>query len=163
MIGYFVFKFFWFKHLLTLCNILNLLHPGFNPAGIGGDGLSRHRTDFHEIEKIGNGNFNQVFKVLKRIDGCMYAVIFSMKQLHQETERRKALMEVQALAALRYHENIVGYYSSWFENEHLYIQLELCNHSLSVNRLPKLLTEGKALDVMYQVNNGTSFRCALQG
>ncbi|KAH6757330.1 WEE1-like kinase [Perilla frutescens var. hirtella] len=124
---------------------------GFNPAGIGGDGLSRYRTDFHEIEKIGNGNFNQVFKVLKRIDGCMYAVKFSMKQLHQETDRRKALMEVQALAALGYHENIVGYYSSWFENEHLYIQLELCNHSLSVNKLPKLLTEGEALDAMYQI------------
>lgn len=70
--------------------------------------------------------------MLKRIDGCMYAVKLSMKQLHQETERycsnilqkykssrtwvkatfmcslfiiqyfcrRKALMEVQALAAL---------------------------------------------------------------
>ncbi|KAH6808472.1 WEE1-like kinase [Perilla frutescens var. frutescens] len=49
---------------------------GFNPAGIGGDGLSRYRTDFHEIEKIVDGNFNQVFKVLKKIDGCMYAVKF---------------------------------------------------------------------------------------
>lgn len=27
-----------------------LSHPGFYPAGIGGDGLSRYRTDFHEIE-----------------------------------------------------------------------------------------------------------------
>ncbi|KAL0457967.1 UNVERIFIED_CONTAM: Wee1-like protein kinase [Sesamum latifolium] len=123
---------------------------GFYPAGIGGDGLSRYRTDFHEIEKIGNGNFSHVFKVLKRIDGCMYAVKHSMRQLHQDTERRKALMEVQALAALGYHENIVGYYSSWFENEQLYIQLELCDHSLSVNKLPKLLTEAEALDAMYQ-------------
>ncbi|KAL8513454.1 hypothetical protein ACS0TY_012785 [Phlomoides rotata] len=130
---------------------------GFSPAGIGGDGLSRYRTDFHEIEKIGNGNFSHVFKVLKRIDGCMYAVKHSMRQLHQETERRKALMEVQALAALGYHENIVGYFSSWFENEQLYIQLELCDHSLSVNKLSKPFTERQALEAMYQIVKALQF------
>ncbi|KAL6527614.1 Mitosis inhibitor protein kinase wee1 [Orobanche minor] len=128
---------------------------GLYPAGIVGDGLSRYRSDFHEIEKIGSGNFSHVFKVLKRIDGCIYAVKRSMKQLHHDTERRKALMEVQALAALGYHENIVSYYSSWFENEHLYIQLELCDHSLS--KLPKLLTEGEALGTMYQIAKALQF------
>lgn len=58
-----------------------------------------------------------------------------------------------------YHENIVGYYSSWFENEQLYIQLELCDHSLSINRLPKLLTEGEALEAMHQVNDFESTKC----
>ncbi|XP_034690627.1 wee1-like protein kinase [Vitis riparia] len=66
----------------------------FFPALVGGDGLSRYHTDFHEIE------------VLKRIDGCMYAVKHSTRPLHQDTERRKALMEVQALAALGSHEMI---------------------------------------------------------
>ncbi|KAL1550238.1 Mitosis inhibitor protein kinase wee1 [Salvia divinorum] len=130
---------------------------GYFSTGVGGDGLSRYRTDFHEIEKIGSGNFNHVFKVLKRIEGCLYAMKLSMKQLHQETERRKALMEVQALAALGYHENVVGYYTSWFESEHLYIQLELCDHSLSVNTLPKLLTEAEALDAMYQIAKALQF------
>ncbi|XP_047943722.1 wee1-like protein kinase [Salvia hispanica] len=130
---------------------------GYYSAGIGGDDLSRYRTDFHEIEKIGSGNFNNVFKVLKRIEGCMYAVKLSMKQLHQETERQKALMEVQALAALGYHENVVTYYCSWFENEHLYIQLELCDHSLSVNTLSRSLTEVEALDVMYQIAKALQF------
>ncbi|XP_051142611.1 wee1-like protein kinase isoform X2 [Andrographis paniculata] len=129
---------------------------GFN-AGIGGDGLSRYRTDFHEIEKIGTGNFNHVFKVLKRIDGCMYAVKHSINKLHQDTERRKALMEVQALGALGYHENIVGYYSSWFENEHLYIQQELCEQSLSASKLSKLYTEAHALDAMYQIAKALQF------
>ncbi|KAL3649114.1 Mitosis inhibitor protein kinase wee1 [Castilleja foliolosa] len=129
---------------------------GFNSAGIGGDGLSRYRSEFHEIEKIGSGNFSHVFKVLKRIDGCMYAVKHSMKQLHHDTERRKALMEVQALAALGYHENIVSYYSSWFENVQLYIQLELCDHSLSIYKLSKL-TEGEALEAMYQIAKALQF------
>ncbi|XP_057439305.1 wee1-like protein kinase [Lotus japonicus] len=129
------------------------LFPGFG----GGDGLSRYRTDFHEIELIGRGNFSTVFKALKRIDGCLYAVKHSTRQLHQETERRKALMEVQALAAMGSHENIVGYYSSWFENEHLYIQMELCDHSLSINKCSALLTEGQVLDALYQVANALRF------
>ncbi|KAM7521501.1 hypothetical protein LguiA_011403 [Lonicera macranthoides] len=130
---------------------------GLFSAVIAGDGLSRYRTDFHEIEKIGNGNFSTVFKVLKRIDGCKYAVKKSTKQLHQDTERRKALMEVQALAALGSHENIVGYYTSWFENEQLYIQMELCDQSLSIHRSSKLWTEREALEAMHQIAKALQF------
>ncbi|KAK3007868.1 hypothetical protein RJ639_014597 [Escallonia herrerae] len=130
---------------------------GFLPAIIGGDGLSRYQTDFHEIEKIGNGNFSYVFKVLKRIDGCMYVVKHSTRQLHQDAERRKALMEVQALAALGSHEHIVGYNTSWFENEQLYIQMELCDHSLSITRSSKLFTEGEILEAMHQMAKALQF------
>uniref|UniRef100_F6HPZ2 Uncharacterized protein n=1 Tax=Vitis vinifera TaxID=29760 RepID=F6HPZ2_VITVI len=86
---------------------VKLQSTGFFPALIGGDSLSRYHTDFHEIEVSNQTpsisilkNFSRVFKVLKRIDGCMYAVKHSTRPLHQDTERRKALMEVQALAAL---------------------------------------------------------------
>ncbi|KAL3517463.1 hypothetical protein ACH5RR_020052 [Cinchona calisaya] len=130
---------------------------GLYPAVIGGDGLSRYRSDFHEIEKIGDGNFSRVFKVLKRIDGCMYAVKHSTRQLHKDTERRKALMEIQALAALGSHENIVGYYSSWFENEKLYIQMELCDHSLSINKFSNLFTEADVLEAMHQIAKALQF------
>ncbi|KAK7303841.1 hypothetical protein RJT34_14758 [Clitoria ternatea] len=123
----------------------------------GGDGLSRYRTDFHEIEQIGRGNFSNVFKVFKRIDGCFYAVKHSTRQLRQETERTKALMEVQALAALGHHENIVGYYSSWFENEQLYIQMELCDHSLSLKKCSALVTEEQVLQALFQVANALRF------
>ncbi|KAJ6319815.1 hypothetical protein OIU78_015258 [Salix suchowensis] len=123
----------------------------------GGDGLSRYHTDFHEIQQIGTGNFSSVYKVLKRIDGCLYAVKHSTRRLHQDAERRKALMEVQALAALGYHENIVGYYSSWFENEQLYIQMELCNGSLSINRFSESITEGEALQVLLQIAKALKF------
>ncbi|KAJ8623024.1 hypothetical protein MRB53_031553 [Persea americana] len=129
---------------------------GFFPS-VGGDGLSRYRTDFHEIEQIGFGNFSRVFKVLKRIDGCMYAVKHSIRQLHHDMDRRRALMEVQALAALGSHENIVGYYTSWFENEQLYIQMELCDHSLSINKYSQLSTEGEVLEAMYQIARGLKF------
>ncbi|KAL7172184.1 hypothetical protein ACSBR2_031807 [Camellia fascicularis] len=129
---------------------------GIFPTTIGGDGLSRYRTDFHEIEQIGNGNFSHVFKVLKRIDGCLYAVKKSTRLLHQDMERRKALMEVQALAALGFHENLVGYYSSWFENDQLFIQMELCDHSLSIRR-SKLFTEVEVLEILHQIAKALKF------
>ncbi|MED6106763.1 Mitosis inhibitor protein kinase wee1 [Stylosanthes scabra] len=130
---------------------------GLFPAVTGEDGISRYHNDFHEIEQIGRGHFSSVFKVLKRIDGCLYAVKRSARQLILETERRKALMEVQALAALGSHANIVGYYSSWFENEQLYIQMELCDHSLSIKKCSASFTERQVLEALYQVANALKF------
>ncbi|XP_020526066.1 wee1-like protein kinase isoform X2 [Amborella trichopoda] len=127
-------------------------------AVVGGDGLSRYHTDFHELEEIGRGNFSRVFKVLKRIDGCMYAVKYSIRQLHNDTERREALMEVQALAALGFHPNLVSYYSSWFENEQLYIQMELCDGSLSIHNSSSALPyEGEIINVMRQIAQALQF------
>ncbi|KAH0866718.1 hypothetical protein HID58_083929 [Brassica napus] len=128
----------------------------FLPAGIGGSGLSRYLTDFHEIQQIGAGNFSRVFKVLKRIDGCLYAVKYSTRKLILDSERRKAMMEVQALAALGFHENVVGYYNSWFENEQLYIQLELCDHSLSKKSSLKI-SEREILVIMHQIAKALHF------
>ncbi|KAK7389422.1 hypothetical protein VNO78_24453 [Psophocarpus tetragonolobus] len=130
---------------------------GLFPTLTGGNSLSRYSTDFHEIELIGKGNFSNVFKVLKRIDGCMYAVKCSTRPLCREPERMKALMEVQALAALGFHKNIVGYHSSWFENEQVYIQMELCDHSLSVKNRPALLAAGHEAEALYQVASALQF------
>ncbi|KAG8069687.1 hypothetical protein GUJ93_ZPchr0006g44746 [Zizania palustris] len=127
----------------------------FSPS-VGVDGLSRYRTDFHEIEQIGRGNFSNVFKVLKRIDGCLYAVKRSIRQLHNDRERRQAVKEVQALAALGSHGNIVGYFTSWFENEQLYIQMELCDCCLS-NDVNQPLKCGEALELLYQICKGLDF------
>ncbi|GJN18935.1 hypothetical protein PR202_gb06147 [Eleusine coracana subsp. coracana] len=125
------------------------IHEGFSPS-IGSGGLSRYRADFHEIGKIGNGNFSVVFKVLNRIDGCLYAVKRSIKQLNNDMERKQAVKEVQAVAALGSHQNIVGYFTSWFENEQLYIQMELCDRCLSMDRNQPLQCR-EALELLYQV------------
>uniref|UniRef100_A0A1J3JEL7 Wee1-like protein kinase n=1 Tax=Noccaea caerulescens TaxID=107243 RepID=A0A1J3JEL7_NOCCA len=128
----------------------------FLPASRGGDGISRYLTDFHEIQQIGAGHFSRVFKALKRIDGCLYAVKHSTRKLYLDSERRKAMMEVQALAALGFHENVVGYYCSWFENEQLYIQLELCDHSLSKKSSLKI-SEREILVIMHQIAKALQF------
>lgn len=57
------------------------------------------------------------------------------------------------------HENIVGYYSSWFENERLYIQMELCDHSLSIRKYSALFTEGQVLDALFQVCFSYVYSC----
>lgn len=93
--------------------------------------------------------------------------------------RRRALMEVQALAALGtwmltdrslmmtiwfyffwcmikfisgYHEHIISYFTSWFENKQLYIQMELCDNSLSLNNYSRMATD-VVLEIMYQVSS----------
>jgi wee1-like protein kinase len=46
----------------------------------------------------------------------------------------------------------VGYYTSWLENEQLYIQMEICDHSLSVKKGSEFLAEVQVLEALYQVN-----------
>lgn len=54
-----------------------------------------------------------------------------------------------------YHENIVSYFTSWFENKQLYIQMELCDNSLSLNNYSRMATD-VVLGIMYQVGSFSS-------
>ncbi|KAG6553898.1 hypothetical protein Mapa_004815 [Marchantia paleacea] len=121
-------------------------------GNVGGNGLSRYRDDFHEVQEIGRGCFSRVYKTVNRIDGCFYAVKRSHRQLRQDSERKQALTEVQALAAIGAHRNIVRYHTAWFESDYLYIQMELCECNLSELRADgKLSLERSLIDVLWQI------------
>lgn len=120
--------------------------------------ISRYREDFHEIQEIGHGNFSRVFKVLKRIDGCLYAIKRSQHPLRMTSERRQALTEVQALAAVGAHENVLRYYTAWFESDYCYIQTELCDGTLTQLRNcdPSISQESSLLEIMRQMASALS-------
>lgn len=117
----------------------------------------RYSAEFHEIKEIGRGHFSRVFKVRQRIDGCLYAVKRTIKELRQSSERKKALTEVQALAAVGCHENTVRYFSAWYEADHLYIQMELCEGSLAAQKSSRIFSEKDLIDLLQQVGRALAF------
>ncbi|XP_036994909.2 wee1-like protein kinase 2 [Artibeus jamaicensis] len=91
------------------------------------DMTSRYEKEFMEVEKIGVGEFGTVYKCIKRLDGCVYAIKRSMNSFAQLSNENSALHEVYAHAVLGHHPHVVRYYSAWVEDDHMVIQNEYCN------------------------------------
>ena len=94
---------------------------------------NRFEYEFETLGTLGAGSFGTVFKVKKRLDGCLYAVKRINQTFFSGAARERVLKEVYALAAVcNEHENphVVRYFSAWMEDDRLYIQTELCDASL---------------------------------
>jgi tRNA A-37 threonylcarbamoyl transferase component Bud32 len=117
--------------------------------------ISRYFTDFQEEGTIGSGNFSKVVKVVNNFDGCYYAMKIITKDIYSFHEEGSNLREVMALANLRYCPYIVNYFTSWIENNKLYIQLEYCNGgSLSKWVEKKKPTQKELIKVLFQITTG---------
>ena len=90
-----------------LTNELMLLNPE-----------NKFKTNFRNIERIGEGSFGKVFKAVNVLDGNTYAVkLVTFKASfnhHDESKIFKILREVNALAKLD-HVNVLRYYTCWVE------------------------------------------------
>jgi hypothetical protein len=115
-------------------NAINESEPPTSPTFIK---QSRMQADFHIIDVIGSGTFGSVYRAKRKLDNAVYAVKQSRQQAHSNQDRNDMLREVQSLALLQNENmedltNIVRYYSSWCEDDYLYIQMEVCEASVDL-------------------------------
>lgn len=86
-------------------------------------GVGNKLTDFKIICELGRGSYGVVNKVLSLVDQNEY-VMKKINMKHIKLKHQKeALKEAQILRRVK-HPNIIRYYTSFVEEEHLYIIME---------------------------------------
>lgn len=76
---------------------------------------SRYRSEFEEVEKLGQGGFGQVVKARNKLDNNFYA-IKKVRLPHDTSLETKILREVTIWGRLS-HPGIVRYHTSWVETD----------------------------------------------
>jgi NIMA (never in mitosis gene a)-related kinase len=84
--------------------------------------------DFKILNKIGDGAYSTVYKVLRHSDNTEYALKKVKMSPLSEKEKENALNEVRILASIN-HPNVIAYKEAFFEeaSSSLCIIMEFCN------------------------------------
>jgi wee1-like protein kinase len=114
--------------------------------------------DFYNFQEIGRGSFGRVYRCVRRIDLCPYAVKEVAGRFRTERDKERALREIYALATQGDNVHVVRYYNAWEQDDRLYIQMELCSGTLAqLRRRGGPLGEAALLDVLVQLGAGLAF------
>lgn len=131
---------------VKLRSVINHFLPGQQPQptfktiwlGSAAD-KPRYSWDFNEEGRLGSGAHSNVFVARHRLDGSLYAIKRLSAHLDEERPTFLDVKEVCANVALKGCPNLVQYFGSWIEDNHLWIQLELClrvNLDIFVSSMP---------------------------
>jgi membrane-associated tyrosine/threonine-specific cdc2-inhibitory kinase len=116
--------------------------------------------DFTEYRLIGEGAFFQVARVKDKRTGKYYAMKKAKKRFRGKKDREEYLKEVEVLATLKPHENIVRYYQAWQDDGHFYLLMEYCAGNLNelvnqtLSKPPYRIGEDLLLRICRQVAMG---------
>ena len=99
---------------------------------------SRFHTDFVLQSFMGTGTFGTVMRVRNKMSNVEYAVKKSRRPFVSKSDRQLMLQEVGTMAELsaayvdddNEMSHIVRYYDGWIEDEHVFLQMELCEISV---------------------------------
>jgi Protein kinase domain len=79
--------------------------------------LSRYQREFREVKLLNKGSFGHVFHCVRLLDGCDYAIkkIAFDARGYESKNIQRVMREVECLASVSDHPNVVHYYTSWLE------------------------------------------------
>jgi len=106
--------------------------------------ITRYQEEFLEIAKVASGQFGMVVKARHKLDGIVYAIKITKKNLRANSlDERMAMNEVFAHAALMKNKHVVRYFNSWVERGQIYIQNEFCDGGSLDQKLTDARREGQ--------------------
>ena len=97
---------------------------------------NRFNNDFYVKRVVGSGTFGCVQCCVHKVSGVEYAVKRSKRAFVSKSGRQAMLAEVETMAELSAASDdsdmshIVRYYAGWIEDEHVYLQMEMCETSV---------------------------------
>ncbi|KAJ7558016.1 hypothetical protein O6H91_04G021700 [Diphasiastrum complanatum] len=112
---------------------------------------------FEYLREIGSGSMSTVYEARDRRNGTLCAIKMSKQPFLAREDRELYLREIQSVADLPEHPNVVKYFRGWQQDFHFYIQMELCdggNLRLLLDSLENPLSDHQIWSFIEQVASG---------
>eukprot|EP00092_Neocalanus_flemingeri_P041163 GFUD01044821.1.p1 GENE.GFUD01044821.1~~GFUD01044821.1.p1 ORF type:complete len:644 (-),score=129.77 GFUD01044821.1:140-2071(-) len=126
--------------------------------------ITRYQEEFLELANVATGQFGLVVRARHRLDGIVYAIKITKKNIRANSyDEKMAMNEVFAHAALMKHKHVVRYFNSWVERGQIYIQNEFCEGGSLEQKIEgcresgQLFSEEELRRLLLQVGKGLKY------